>query len=287
MKRGMLALAIWAFSNVAIAKPLVVLVPGFFNSLAPGTSQGPYFSSAIVRTISQRAQVLVVDNLSPVGGVQENAGRLLQYLKTVEKHFPNQPMTLITHSAGGLYALQALNLDPRLPVKTVVTLAAPYEGIDFIENLDAHVPGLDSLAHYLRLDALKEFRLAKTHVLMNHLHIPSHVRWIALAGMQSKCFLVTCAESKRLSWVLSLSQDLMKGPSDGIVTVTSALAEDLNLLDENGHAKTIERWSSLIPLEHWEMVEEASLFHLIGVLDTGSIEREQVELYSHILAQVL
>jgi pimeloyl-ACP methyl ester carboxylesterase len=258
----------------------VVLVPGFFNSLAPGNQYGPYFSRAIVETIEKRAQVSVVDTLSPVGGIDENGHYLVEYLDNLHKKYPDETFTLITHSAGGLYSLEALQENPSLPVKTVVTLAAPYQGIDFIENLAAHVPGLDSLAHYLNLDSLSEFRLRSMATRMKSWALPSNTRWIALAGQQEPCFFITCAESKKLSWVLTISQSLMSGSSDGIVTVRSALATDSPF--------KIERWNDFsIPLEHWEMVEEASLFHLIGVVDTGNIESLQKQVYSQILDRVL
>ncbi len=80
----------------------------------------------------------------------------------------------------------------------------------------------------------------------------------------------------------------MQGSSDGIVTVPSALAQDLHMMDEHGRDKQIEYWEDLsIPLEHWEMVEESSLFHLIGVVDTGHIDDVQIDVYSRILARVL
>lgn len=288
MKSWIAVFVFCVFSLPAVAKPLVVLVPGFFNSLAPGNEYGPYFSRVIVETLEKRAEVLIVNNLAPFGDVTENSQLLLEFLNGVKKQYPDQSMTLITHSAGGIYALRALNLDPSLPIKTVVTLAAPYQGIDFIENLGGHVPGLEFLAHFLHLDALKEFRTAPALALMKSLYVPSQVRWIALSGMQLPCFLFTCTESKKLSWVLSLSQALMDGSSDGIVTVSSALSRDLHLLDEHGLLKQLEHWDDLsIPLEHWEMVEESSLFHLIGVVDTGHIDDVQIDVYTRILDRVL
>jgi hypothetical protein len=273
---------LFSFSAAAslTAKPIIILVPGFFNSLAPGNQYGPYFSRAIVETLQKRAEVLIVNNLAPVGGVNENAHRLLDFLNEVQKTHPGQAFHLITHSAGGLYAMQALTWDSNQPVKTVVTLSAPYEGIDFIENLAANVPGIESLAQFLNFGSLKEFRKQQTDVLMKSLKMPSHIRWVALSGNQKPCFLVTCALSQRLSWVLTISQKLMKGISDGIVTVDSALATHLSI--------PVERWSDLpIPLEHWEMVEEARLFHLIGVADTGYIESTQRHIYSQILERIL
>jgi pimeloyl-ACP methyl ester carboxylesterase len=259
---------------------IVVLVPGFFNSLAPGNQYGPYFSKAIVETIEKRATVAVVDNLAPVGGIDENAHHLVEYLDNLQKQHPNETFTLITHSAGGLYVLAALKEKPSLPVKTVVTLAAPYQGIDFIENLGEHVPGLDSLVHYLNLDALREFRLAAMADRMRASQLPLNVRWVAIAGQQKACFMISCAQSKRLSWVLSISDSLMSGSTDGIVTVPSALGANLPF--------KMERWTDFsIPLEHWEMVEEANLFHLIGVVDTGHIEKLQKQVYSQILDRVL
>jgi pimeloyl-ACP methyl ester carboxylesterase len=60
----------------------------------------------------------------------ETAGRLANYLKCVQKYYPDQKVDLVAHSMGGLVARRLLLTDPdaRAKVRQVVTVATPYLG---------------------------------------------------------------------------------------------------------------------------------------------------------------
>jgi hypothetical protein len=115
--------------------------------------------------------------------------------------------------------------------------------------------------------------------------VPFDVRWIAVAGYQPPChYLFDCGDSRKLSWLLSLTQALMTHPSDGVVTVSSALGEGAQILRSDGRALQIEAWADMvIPLEHWEMVQESVLFHALGVFNTNSIRVLQQKTFDAIL----
>lgn len=271
-------------SAAANAAPLVVLVPGFFNSLAPGSAAGPYFSSAIVNTLEQRATVFVVSNLSPVGTVAENGELLATYLEGLSAKYPGQKVTLITHSAGAFYAFHALTTHPSLPVQNIVTLAGLYNGSEFIDNLTSSFPGMATVEKYIGLQSLGEFRAANSAQMLASFRIPDAVHIYALAGTQSSCLAVTCADAHYLSWILTLTGGLIPGASDGIVQQTSALATGITMRATSGKTFRPVVWSDLnVALEHWEMVVDASLFLAIGVVDTGYISSQQQYVYSEIL----
>ncbi len=283
--RRFLGLILFALiSSTAFAAPIVVLVPGFFNSLAPGSLQGPYFSGTIVGTLKKRAPVFVVRNLVPFAGVEENGRILSDYLVSLNQRYPNEKIVLIAHSAGGFYALHALTAHPELPVAAVVTLATPYDGSEFIENLTTDFPGIRKLTKFLNLSSLEEFRPANTAQILRKYYVPQSVRWIAVGGSQPECNLLNCADAGHLSWLLSLTQRLMSTESDGIVTLESALGRETSLLHADGTTFEMERWSDLnVGLEHWEMVQDSNLFRLIGVLNTGYISQRQKQVYNELL----
>lgn len=291
MRRILLGVCMLVFAGTAAAQsstgPLIVLVPGFFNSLAPGSSEGPYFSRTVLNTLGRGGQVIVVNNLSPVGGVAENGQLLSTFLSKVVAQNPGRPMVLITHSAGGFYAFYALTHHPEFPVRTIVTLALPYRGVEWITNLALAYPELETIVDYLSLDSLKEFESANALKLQAGFRLPDGLRVIAVAGTQEPCFGVDCAMAQNLSWPLTLTQTIMSEASDGIVTIDSALGSGLKMQSASGKAIEIERWNNVnLGLEHWEMVLESSLVHLVGVVNTGYIDRRQQKMYSLILRRL-
>ena len=262
-------------------EPVIVLVPGFFNSL----SVDPYFSKAILQTLQARGlDVLAVDNLDPIGSVEENGLRLNHYLNANVSRFPNRNLVVIGHSAGGLYTLQALTNDPSLPVQTLISIGTPFTGVQFIDRLTSRIPGLESLASFLHLASLREFTAEKMLNVTQRFRVPSHLRLITVAGYQEACFLTSCTTSRNLSWILSIAQRLMSEKSDGVVTVRSALAEGLILRGWDGQPFPIERWDDfLIPLEHWELVQEGRWFKTLGITDTAEVSALQARTFNWIL----
>jgi pimeloyl-ACP methyl ester carboxylesterase len=267
------------FSPVALAaKPIAVLVPGFFNSLADGSAKGPYFSANVVETVQAAGfEVYVVNNLLPLGGIDENAKRLTAFLKGIaSRPGAEQGLTLVGHSAGGLYSMRALTLDPTLPVKTLATISTPFTGIAFITRLtDSSV--VQELIRWFRLDSLLELTAPAMQNFLQSVNLPDHVRVIIAGGEQKPCLLVTCAQAQRLSWVLTITGNLNGQISDGIVPLNSSL----------GYSAASLRMSDKIRLEHWEQVLDYRAFSLLGTANTGFIRDEQRRFYTALMETVV
>lgn len=254
---------------------IVVLVPGFFSSFAK-----PYFSSDIIQTIqSEGYSVAVADQLDPMGKVANNSQALLSLFRSLHRKFPERSMIVIGHSLGGIYTLLAMDQDRQLPIHKVITLATPYDGVGVVDGVDQKLPGVGELAKFLNLESLLEMRRTTVQAILRDHPIPAGVHWVALGGIEKKCFLLTCALPERLSWLMSIGQFFIgREASDGIVTYNSALARGSNL--------QIERWEDPIPLEHWEMVLPHSVFSTLGVGQTTWIRDQQIKLYRGILEKV-
>ena len=270
-------------------QPVIVLVPGFFNSLVPGHVRTqppfifPYFSGTIVHTLQNYGTVVTVNTLMPVGTVEQNGEILGRFLAATAMQYPGRQMILVAHSAGGLYSMWALTNRPDLPVRTVLTIATPYGGVEMVDNIATQVKPLDTLALYMNLESLRQFKKSKVAALLAGFRLPENVRWIALAGSQPPCSLLACGDSRNLSWILTLAQMLMKNSSDGIVTVDSALARNIGVRGSSGGPFRFEAWHDLnFALEHWEMVEDSRLFKVLGIVNTGHIHDMQRRLFEQI-----
>lgn len=282
-----LALALTFFGSLAQAspnRPIVILVPGFLNSL----STAPDFADSITNLIKERGlEVKTVDTLSSIGTVEENGHRLDRYLTQIASENPGRRFLLLAHSAGGLYTLQALTYHPELPVDTLVSMATPWRGVEFVDRLRKNVPGLEDLAGFLKLDSMREFASHRMVGVLNRLKVPADLRVISLAGRQEACSFIDCAKAEKLSWILSIAQKFMSHPSDGVVTVGSALGEDIELKRTNGQRLEIEHWDDLIiPLEHWEIVQDGSFFRALGVTNPGHVTRVQNQVFGEILKRL-
>lgn len=272
--------------------PGVILVPGFFNSLAAGYARqsppvpqqkalerAPYFSLAIVETLEKTGSpVVVVDNLDPLGSIETNGALMLEFLNELPKRrpqFKDREWIAIGHSCGGLYTLHALTADPNLPIKTLVTISTPFRGLGFIENLSANVPFISELASLINLESLMQLREHDVALAVAKLHPPKNLRIIATGGWQQTCSFFSCNEASTLSWILSITDALVSEISDGIVTWHSMIP------DQKFLPFAIEPRPDLaVSLEHWEQVQDYRFFSLLGTDDIGTIRDRQVQFFS-------
>ena len=244
---------------------VVFLVPGFFSLPDHGPLPRP-FSKAITETLSERSlQPIVVTGLDPVGSFQANGARLLTILQAFERAHPGEEYDVIAHSAGGLYMAQALTLEPRLRVGTVITIATPYHGAEIVDLL-RWIPGFSVLTHALNLENLKEFEASGMPAILARIVWRKNVRWMAIGAAQAPCEgPVSCGRAENQSWLLSLAWRFAGVEGDGVVSVDSARARDLGFTP----------WDFVVPLEHWEVVLDADWFRALGVSNPGWIERRQ------------
>lgn len=277
-----------------LKRDVVVLVPGFFNSLAPsipvaGESQNPwkdpYFSRSISAAIqAQGFDVYVVNNLKPVGGIAANGELLIQFLTSLQSKLrADQKMYLVCHSAGGLYSLYASG-KTSLPITKIVTVSTPYSGLRFLDNVQGFASKIDYLLQWISLGNLLELNRKNVTEFMNKLKVPDDLSVQVYGGFQSPGLL--WFDAKQLSSVLMIT-DALGGDSasDGIVTWDSAFAVK-NFVSKSGRNIAPKLMKDYAHLEHWEQVVDHRLFFPLGVLNLDYIKREQDRFYAQ-LAQNL
>lgn len=283
-----LALAGVFFCSLAQAsahEKFILLIPGFFNFPGHHSVIGlQYFSPTIVKTIREQGFTpLVIDNLDPVGSVDENGSRLLRDIRDLAAKYPGAKFSAIAHSAGGLYLARALTSDPSLPIESVVTISTPYKGAKLVDLL-RQIPGFDRLTSSLNLINLQEFHAATMSAIWASLRIPQQVRWVALAAKQPACHLLDCERAESQSWLLSLLWHFSREDGDGVVSVDSSLGQGARLFTTDGREKHIETWPGfVVPLEHWEAVLDSHLFTLLGVANTEWIDEQQRKVFLKIV----
>lgn len=266
------------FSSLAKAKT-IIFVPGFFNSLAPGhfTQEGPvpYWSNDIVNVFREEGyEVFVADNLNPTGTIEENGERLLAYLDSIRHKIENDThLNVIAHSAGGLYTLYAQN-KKSLPIKKMITLNTPFDGIDFIDNITQQWPYVTDVEKLLNLVSLNQLRPRLVHNFLKTLSNPAPFPIDAYVGFQSANAKVW--DAAYLSPIFFLTEALMSQNSDGIVTHNSARSND-------GFVQ-VNRPERYIHLDHWKQVLDAHVFTALGMVNIQHIRREQVRFYSDLLS---
>lgn len=278
-----------SFAKAECARPPAVLIPGFFDLFGTGAppplSEIGYFSNAILAEVQRSGfEPIVLQNLEPLANIAINGQHVREALEAIAVARPGCQLTLITHSSGGIYTAYALDKNPNLPVKQVVTLSAPYNGSALTEIADL-IPNWGKFAGWLNLASLTEFGEDNMRAVVSGFRLP-RVRWVALAASQPGCFLLNCTDPRRLNSLLSAIWFPTMVEGDGLVSVDSALGTDLRMTATDGRAFKMERWNLHIPLNHWETTLDARLFRLLGVGNVAWIEQQQISLYREILRRL-
>ncbi len=284
----LLAFCFGLFAQAATYNYNLVLVPGFFNSAIPAPNrfgnpwEQPYFSREIVKAVSTKvAKVWVVDTLSPLGGIKENGERLIQFLVDHKTQFGDVPVVLLGHSAGGLYAMYA-SAHTTLPINHIIAFNTPFRGLKFLTELERKGIPIEELAAPFCLSNLIQLEETPVQNFIKGLQFNRKVRMDVFASYQTTSLALW--DYRYLSSPLLPFQALMNEPSDGIVTLKSALnpsdlqAKNNGLLDIQVHTKPFA-------LEHWEAAVDPDLTRLYGVLNVGSLSQAQFETYFSIMEQ--
>lgn len=272
-----------ADSNIVLAteqlsaktKNIVVFVPGFFNSFAP-----EYFSDDIVSAMKNKGfAVVIAQKLNPVGTIEENGERVLYLLQSVRQLAPNSEVSVIGHSAGGLYALYAINKGAR-DVKALITVSTPFNGVEFVENWRENSWIFKTVMDWAHIDGLRQLTTPFVQQFIKSVRVPSSLKIIAYGGYQPIHWDITNAAN--MTAVLSITAKSMKGPSDGIVTYESALHTTSIPTTEKTLNKVRSDRSVVLDLEHWEQVLDYRNFYLLGVRNPRIIRDRQIQFYSNI-----
>jgi len=280
--RFLLSLFCLSSSCFAVESPIVVLVPGYFNFpgvKAPFLNQRlQYFSSTILATLrAEGLTPVMIEDLDPVGTVAENGDRVKTHFRQIAKQHPSTKISVIAHSAGGLYTAKALTDQPDLPIQEVITIATPYKGAE-LADLIKWIPAQEEILNVLDLRSLREFQSDQIGAVTSQLRLPRKVRWVALGAEQEVCHLASCWHAYHMSWILSLAWSFMERRGDGVVSVESATHSVLPA--QGGGLIQMENWQDVpIPLDHWKVVLEPALFKAVGVTDTDWIAGQQQAIF--------
>lgn len=261
-------------------KRVVVFVPGFFSSFAP-----EYFSSDIVESMQNKGfTVVIAQKLNPVGTIEENGERVLYLFQSIRKLAPNAEISVIGHSAGGLYSLYAINKGAR-DIKVLVTVSTPFNGVEFVENWRENSWLFKSLMDWAHIDGLRQLTTPFVQQFIKSVRVPSRLKIIAYGGYQPVNWDITNAAN--MSAVLSVTDKFITGPSDGIVSYESALHTTTIPTTEKTLNKVRSDRSSVLTLEHWEQVLDYRHFYLLGVRNPKLIRDRQVKFYSNVGSMLL
>jgi len=247
---------------------VIVLVPGFFNSLVPGNAQNssyqPYFSNDIVQVFQKTGhKVYIVNNLNPIGGIAENASHLETFLLGVVNANPGSQLSLVAHSAGGLYALQVAN-HSSLPIRQIAALATPFGGVQFIDNIEFSFVPLTPLIQFVALDSLNQLTTSGLAPFYDQLDMRSNLALKVYYGYQSL---------RNMSPPMATAQLIGDAPGDGIVTIASVMAAK--------QLTPFVQQSDYIHVEHWAQTMDYRLFAMFGE-NINQIRSEQIRFFTRI-----
>lgn len=261
-------------------KRIVVFVPGFFNSFAP-----EYFSSDIVSAMQSKGYTVVIaQKLNPVGTIEDNGERVLKLFVNLKQLAPNAEVHVIGHSAGGLYALYAINKGARY-IKTLVTVSTPFNGVEFVENWRDNSWAFRTLMDLAHLDGLRQLTSPYVQRFIQSVRVPSTLNILAYGGYQPVKWDVTNAAN--MTAVLSVTDAFITGPSDGIVSFASATWMTNIPTTEKTLNKVRSDKSFVLDLEHWEQCLDYRHFYMLGVRNPHVIRDRQVKFYSGIASMLL
>jgi pimeloyl-ACP methyl ester carboxylesterase len=282
----------FAHAKIQEEKPVVVLVPGFFSSLAAGYIRinpndrlevKPYFSKAIVEALeSSSCSVFVVETLAPLASLEGNGERLFRFLEGLKVKIGHRPIHIIGHSAGGLYALYAVSKNPSLNVRSVYTISTPYFGSDLVDRMADSAPAIEKAVEFIDFRSLQQFRRSRVGDFISKLRVPDSLKIYSLGSVQKRGGLFGFTNAKKLSWPMAITDAVAKADSDGIVTSASAVGVGVPLFTLHGRLAVIHSLGTHIPLEHWEQVQDYRIFTLLGVTNVAYIKQTQQTLYAGI-----
>ena len=295
-------LALSCASLSRAADPVAILVPGTLNSFVPGGADDaelrayPYFSKAVVDSVRARGfETHVVRGLAPTGRLEANGRQVLDDAQAwyFSRHpRADAPITLLGHSAGGLYALFAAANHGRLPIDKVILVSTPLEGARLADFVMRGGPAAQKLwdalltyRPYLDLSGLKEMRQAEVARFLSVLRFEPNLKVYAVGGAQPIARgPLEASNPDFLSPPLELTGRAIAVESDGIVDTASAYGAGARLLTTTGEPVEIVRLrEERAALDHPEQFMDYRLQGFLGTRSAWIIEGRQRGFYSRLL----
>lgn len=288
-------------------KGVAVLIPGTFNldlgavllrlGASPKTREeaerlNPFFSSEIVQTLAaQGLAVEVVRSVAPFAGLRRNGEAALREIRDwYQSRYPDGkvPITLVGHGAGGFFALYVASHSPELPIRQVITVSTPMNGLQLADKVfDSGSVGrelkdiLDHCDGWIDLRGLPALTSPEVARFLGQIRLRPGTEILHVAGSQPIPGAFHLTDSAYLSPFLALTARLIDGESDGLVTVRSAYGGKTPILDtRGGRVREIARKDLFMPLDHAKQVLDYRLFTTLDETDTELIEFLQRQAYA-------
>lgn len=281
----------------------VALIPGTWNSIAPGAARwdsirkdleiSPYYSRDILEAFEQAGhQVHVVKRLAWFGDLNANGdGALKEIEEWYTREFPSRdvPLILVGHSAGGFYALHVAAHSEILPIKRIFLISTPLLGLELADQVFNGSLGGKLLQKAMELSGgFLDFRGFPAMLPENISHfvnanaVPRSVEIVATAGTQPfPNFPWELADAEVLSPFMALVGSFIPGASDGMVSRKSSYGTGFY-----GDRPLTVRADLEMNLDHPEQVMDYRIFQLLGAVHASRIQSEQKRFY-HAIAQYL
>lgn len=295
--------AIFFFLLPAVTQAeVLVLVPGTCNSFVPGGGDSeelrsyPYFSKAVVETArAEGYETYVVHGLSPTGDLEANGRQVLADLREwyLARHpRADEPISLLGHSAGGLYSLYAASHRGQLPIGKVILVSTPLEGARLADFFLRGGPAAQRLwdkllayRPYLDLSGLREMRPAEVARFLSSLSLDPSIRLFAVGGSQPlPGGPLEATDPDFLSPPFALTGKAIGVENDGIVDTESAWGRRARVPTTTGKPAVIVRLTGeQAALEHSEQFMDHRLLGFFGTRGAWVIEPRQRAFYSRVL----
>jgi pimeloyl-ACP methyl ester carboxylesterase len=274
---------------------MAVLVPGTLNSAVPGTPHSAYFSAAILETVAAAGyETFVIKGLDPIGGLERNGEATLKSMRAeyLSRHpRKDAPITLLCHSAGGLYALYAAARSGDLPIARIIMVSAPLEGARLADYVLGSRGAAESLRRDLEplpltinLDGLKQLGTKGVAEFLAGIRLDPSVRLYAAAGSQrSPPNPLRAMDVEFLSPVFTITNRIIGRESDGIVERTSAYGSPV-IMGTDGMPVPVRKLDRLhADLDHAEQLLDWRILEALGFYNAFLIEDRQRRFYSELL----
>jgi hypothetical protein len=275
-----LTLGLITWSQLSLAKEVVVLVPGFFNSFTP-----EYFSEAVVNSFKSKGfQVYVAKGLNPIGTIEDNGSRLESIFQQVEK-LENKKVNfnIVAHSAGGFYAMWVSNRQ-KFSIKNILTVSTPYKGVEFVQAWLDRSYLFRTLTELAHLESLNELTPQGVKQFFSTIRVDPKTKIFSFGGYQNEGFDIT--DARQISIPLRLTSHFISEKSDGIVGFSSAMGIGEIKTTTQELAQQFKDDKYFLNLEHWEQVLDYRAFIILGIRNLSFIRDEQTRFYTG-LAQFL
>ncbi len=285
-------------SDSKLPHKAVVLVPGFFSSIVPFFQKqnsfivSPYWSDTIISVFQQAGYtVFVVNNLNPIGSIEENGFRLMTFMSGVEKYYAQKKITaqyyFVGHSAGGLYSLYALSQYTRLnsplahAIKKIISVSTPFGGASVLDDLYARLSFVGDFIKWVSLSSLKELSRAKVENFLSKVRVPADLQYYSFASYQAASR--DWSDAHYLSWPFYISGMFIQSISDGLISYESSLSSRDHVITIGNGRLPIQTFpQEFINLDHGKQVLDFRAFKVLGVKNVEVIRDEQIRFYNRI-----